>query len=93
MTKHKGLTIDEHKELGLKLAKMRDELGAISVQLSHAYTLASGLNGLTERAQHYIDRLRIRLENYLYDEHGNELLRNGIDAHKFYYPSQEERQP
>lgn len=67
MPKKPGLTQDEHSELGDELAAMRDRLGKISVQLSHAYP--QRLADVVKRAQSQIDELRSLLDDKVFEEY------------------------
>jgi hypothetical protein len=81
MPKKPGLTLDEHTELGAELAAMRERLGKITVQLSHAYP--NPVAGLAVRAQADLDRLRSKLDEMVFREHPGLSTKSNS---KVYYP-------
>jgi hypothetical protein len=82
------LTFDEHVEMGLALASMRDELLHRHVQLANAYP-RSGPPAVPAKklnaAVNAIDEARSALENALFQEHP------GPAETTVYYPQDEDR--
>jgi len=81
-------TLDEHRQLGLALAGMRDELMRISVWLANghlpkAHPVVRHLNAAYNR----IDEARCDLENEMYDHHDGQ---PGVST-DIYYPDKEQR--
>jgi hypothetical protein len=87
MTKPR-LTLEEHQQLGLRLAAIRDELLHLHVQLENAYP-RSGLEAVPAQklnvAYTAVDQARCELDHALFREHP----RDGETA--FYYPQTEDR--
>lgn len=86
MTKPR-LTLEEHKELGLALAVMRDDLVRYSTMLANAYPVAgpeAKPHRKLESAYAAIDEARCALENALFDEH------RGAET-SVYYPDSDRR--
>jgi hypothetical protein len=75
---------DQHTELGEELARMRDRLGTITVQLSHAYpqTVAD----LAGRAQTAVDRLRSKLDDVVFSEYPDLSTKGNISI---YFPKRD----
>lgn len=66
MARLKGLSLEDHQTLGIKLNEMRNELMRISIQLSTAYGV-KGYNQV-DRITKQIDKLRSDMENNLAHE-------------------------
>ncbi|WP_354402658.1 hypothetical protein [Streptomyces sp. PvR018] len=90
MTKKSKPTLDEHQDLGRRLASIRDELSRIQVQLSGAYP-QTGSASLPARklikAREAIDEARSALDNAVFAEHPE-----GAET-TVYYPHPEDRVP
>ncbi|WP_406740748.1 hypothetical protein [Streptomyces atratus] len=88
MAKKQKLTVEEHTQLGQRLACIRDELTALHVQLAIAYP-RTGLEAAPARnlvkARKAVDEARRDLENALYREHPEHA------ATTIYYPHPEDR--
>ncbi|MFF6794323.1 hypothetical protein ACFY9C_35235 [Streptomyces filamentosus] len=82
------MTFEEHVEMGLGLARLRDELVHRTVQLSNAYP-KSGPESVPaqrlEKALNAIDKARSELEDMLYGEHQEQA------GTSVYYPQRENR--
>lgn len=87
MTKPR-LTVEEHQQLGLRLAAIRDELLHLGTQLTNAYP-RSGLEAVPARrldeARVAVDQARCELDHALFREH-----RAWTDT-TVYYPHPEDR--
>lgn len=87
MTKPR-LTVEEHQQLGLRLAAIRDELLHLHVHLSGAYP-RTGPEAMPARkldeARAAVDQARCELDHALFREHPND------GETTFYYPQQEDR--
>ncbi|WP_392838730.1 hypothetical protein [Streptomyces sp. LN500] len=87
MTKPR-LTFEEHTDLGLRLAAIRDELLHMHTQLANAYP-RTGLEGVPGRklnqAREAVDEARCELDHALFREHP----RQGETT--VYYPHPEDR--
>lgn len=81
MKKKHGLTLEQHKELGEKLHKMRNELVHISSMIKRSYTFkrAPRISNVVSD----LDRLRSDMENLLFEDFPNE-----ADI-RIYYPIKE----
>lgn len=86
-TRKKPVTVAEHQQLGLALARMRDELTSISTWLGneHLPTKHPVLGRLTS-ARKRIDDARSDLENVMYNDHAGQ---PGASP-EVYYPDQAE---
>jgi hypothetical protein len=86
--RRKPLTLDEHRQLGLTLAVMRDELVSIDVWLSNEHLPKShpAVRRL-EAAVKRIDAARSDLEEFMYDHHDDE---RGVNTW-VYYPDPADR--
>ncbi|MFC9758866.1 hypothetical protein [Streptomyces sp. NPDC056921] len=88
MAKKQKLTVEEHTQLGQRLAVMRDELATLQVQLASAYPrtgpAAAPARNL-EKARKAIDEARSDLENALYREYPEQA------ATTIYHPHPEDR--
>ena len=87
MTKPR-LTIEEHQQLGLRLAAIRDELLHLGTDLMNAYP-RSGPEAVPAQkltaAREAVDQARCELDNAMFREHP----RQGETT--FYYPQSEDR--
>lgn len=83
MTKKTGLTLDQHRSIGLELARMRDRLIILTTMISNSYPKITARR--TERAADQLDQLRAELDGRLATEHPND-----FNTH-IYYPSQDQR--
>jgi hypothetical protein len=87
MTKPR-LTLEEHRELGLRLTAIRDELLHLGTQLSNAYP-RSGPEGVPGRRLHEarraVDQARCELDHAMFREHPRE------GETTVYYPHPEDR--
>ncbi|MFC8207978.1 hypothetical protein [[Kitasatospora] papulosa] len=87
MTKPR-LTAEEHQQLGLRLAAIRDELLHLGTYLSNAYP-RSGPEAVPARrldeAREAVDQARCELDHAMFREHP----RQGETT--FYYPQTEDR--
>jgi hypothetical protein len=83
------VTVGEHQQLGLALARMRDELLSITVWLGgeHLPKNHAIVNRLGA-ARKKIDEARSVLENVMYDHHDGQ---PGVST-EVYYPDQDRRQ-
>ncbi|MFE1515724.1 hypothetical protein ACFW9I_02645 [[Kitasatospora] papulosa] len=71
MTKSR-LTLDEHRQLGQRLAAIRNELLRLGTQLTNAYPLAGHEAGPARKlatARTAVDKARCDLEHALFREH------------------------
>ena len=67
MSRKKGLTLEQHKEMGARLGLISDELTALYAELSHAYP-KSEIRGLG-LALDRIGQVRSYLDDRLAEEH------------------------
>lgn len=90
MTKKSKPTLDEHRDLGRRLAGIRDELARIQVQLSGAYP-QTGPASLPARklikAREVVDEARSALDNAVFAEYPDDAETT------VYYPHPEDRVP
>ena len=77
----KRLTRAQHAKLGIELAKMRDRLVAMSVELSHAYP--QPIADAAVRAQTAVDRLRSKLDDIVFREYPDGTTKDNAGV---YYP-------
>ncbi|MFE1230607.1 hypothetical protein [Streptomyces sp. NPDC058745] len=84
------LTFEEHLEMGLTLASMRDELIKRGTQLAGAYP-KSGQQGIPAKrlraALEALDEARCELDHLMFQEHPQE------GTTQVYYPPAEDRVP
>ena len=89
MTRKPGLTFERHREIGLELARIRDQLTELMCEIGNAYPKASEPARIAQTVTRPLDRLRSTLESRMFAEHqGN----NEATTH-VYYPSPEARRP
>jgi hypothetical protein len=82
------ITVAEHRQLGLTLARMRDELVQIGVWLgSERLPKNHAIVRRLETARNRIDDTRSDLENIMYDRHDGQ---PGVST-EVYYPDQTAR--
>jgi hypothetical protein len=90
MAKRKpGLSLEQHKELGLELAAMRDRLVEIQTLLGNLYPIrgaASQAKRRIRRATNELDEARGELDSLVFREHPREA------EPAIYYPARRRRQ-
>jgi len=88
------MTLDEHREMGLYLARANDELVGRSVTISNSKSKSDPRAGRVDRSlKRAIDGLRqarSELENMMFADYPEET--RGQDALQVYYPTQVIRQ-
>jgi len=84
-----GLSIERHQEIGLELARVRDQLTALACEIGNAYPKASEAGRIAQTMTRPIDRLRGALESRMFAEHQGD----GEATTHVYYPSPETRRP
>jgi septation ring formation regulator EzrA len=82
----KGLTIEQHKELGKKLSNIQNELTQITMLLSRAYPVKARTEKYVTQATKNIGLLRAILDNLIFVEHGKEL--SEYEINHVYFPGQ-----
>lgn len=79
------LTLEEHRNLGLELARTQDRLVELSVDLANRYGKNSKISTRSKAAHTRLSELRSLLEEELFKEHPD-LDRQGVEV---YYPRAE----
>ena len=74
-------TLERHKQVGLELHRIREQLVHLSVEVRNAYPSASKACRRARKAQIAVDELRSALDDELYREHAD----NGQDLKGVYY--------
>lgn len=69
MTRKNGLPSERHHAIGLELARMRDRLTALTVEIMNAYPKGSRPYELAEHAVRPVDELRSELDRRFFAEH------------------------
>lgn len=82
-----GLSLEEHRILGVRLAELHNQLIDIRSQLSAAYPLSARLDVRIGRAEREASILRSMLDSYLFLEHPYLDNETGF---KIYYPKRDE---
>jgi hypothetical protein len=80
--KAKTLTAEEHKQLGLKLASVRQFLMGLSCKLPNTYGETSKVGILAIRPLNHLDKLISELDNQVFRDCPND----PIDHTGVYYP-------
>ena len=76
----KGLSLDDHKDIGMELYRIHERLVHLSVKIANAYPLRSGAFSSLDRARVHLGKARSELEEKMFKQHG---AAGRID---FYYP-------
>jgi hypothetical protein len=84
MARKSGLPADRHHEIGLELARMRDRLTSLTVEIMNAYPRGSQAHRLASCAEGPIDSLRAEMDRRYYAEHSDA-------SGSAYYPAPELR--
>jgi hypothetical protein len=64
-----GLDITRHQEIGLELARIRDRLNTLGVEIANAYPKSSRLSRLALAMPDSVDKARSALDNQVCAEH------------------------
>ena len=90
MAKKPRFTKEQHEKIGQELVIIRNRIIQISVEISGAYPVSTGITGLATTANKYIDELRNRLDSCVFEE--NRAIAT-IDFAKIYYCNGTEKVP
>jgi hypothetical protein len=83
-----GLDISRHQEIGLELARIRDRLTTLGVEVANAYPKSSRLSRLALAMPGSVDKARSALDNQVCAEHPAD-----PDTTYWYYPQSKVRWP
>jgi len=78
----KKLTVEEHMQLGLKLASVRGFLMELSCKIPNTYGQSSRVGASAVRSLNHLDKLISELDDQIFRDHPND----PIDHTGVYYP-------
>lgn len=67
-----GLTLDRHREIGVRLKTIRDELMSLSIDIGRVYPLDGKVGRAASRLYGELDKLRCALDDAGFIEHGDD---------------------